>query len=192
LLAASLLAGAAQTTRIRHKDSHLSAAQRSIDPPNLPLIQIDPSPVVQIPVTGLNENGATLRSPDEATSDVGMSADDGGIGSDSGLPGCHLQTDMVLVRIEVKDQQGWYVFTLRRDDFIVYEDGNQRPIDYFTREITDPDAPWIGYTIGYYPLDSIRDGRPRKIRVRIRDGKSRGLNARCQPAVYRLETDDSH
>src|SRR5262249_32312754 len=96
------------------------------------------------------------------------------------------------VRVEVIDRRGWYVFNLRKDDFVVYEDGKPQQILTFTTEITDPNSPGIGYMMGFYPEDPRRDGRPRMPRVRVRDGKARGLKAHCHPSAYTLDPDEPH
>jgi hypothetical protein len=119
-----------------------------------------------------------------------MSSDQAsGLGVDSAARFIRLKTPMVVVRVEVKDRSGWYVFDLRRNDFTIYQDGIPQEMQYFTTEIADPDTPWLGYAVGYCPQDSTPDGRPRKIRVRVRDGKVRGLKARCYPSVYTPEPD---
>src|SRR5262245_16580672 len=168
-------------------------------PPNIQPIDIDSTPAPQIPVQPLDENDALgrpcaaqgLRSYTKSSGarSAGYPSDQGNESQDPIV--CRLG-EMTIVSVDVKDQRGWYVFNLSKDDFIVYEDGVPQEITYFTTQVTDPDAPWIGYTIGYYVIDPTHDGRPRKIRVRVRDAKIRGLKSRCQPSVYTLEPDELH
>lgn len=159
---------------------------RSIDPPTLPLIEIDPRLAYEIPTRPLDQPFAGLASA------MG-SAGDRGCGSSNRPerkgPGC-LGGDLVTVRVEVKDQSGWYVFNLLKDDFIIFEDGHEAQLFFFRRDIIDPNSPWLGYTMGFYPLNTSRDGSVRRIRVSVRDGKTRGLKARCYPRAYTLEPED--
>jgi len=63
----------------------------------------------------------------------------------SGLPQSDVQTQpftlkenvhLVVVPVSVKDRDGGLVQDLTRDDFRVFEDGKQRPIQFFSNELT--------------------------------------------------------
>jgi VWFA-related protein len=53
------------------------------------------------------------------------------------LPVLSVHTDLVTLSVTVVDRKGALVAGLRQDDFTVYDDGQSRPIEFFTNE----DAP---------------------------------------------------
>jgi Ca-activated chloride channel family protein len=59
-------------------------------------------------------------------------------------PVLSIHTDLVTLPVTVVDRNGGFVTGLRQDDFIVYDNGESRPIEFFTNE----DAPMtIGLVI---------------------------------------------
>jgi len=69
-------------------------------------------------------------------------------------PVLSIRTDLVTLPVTVVDRNGGFVTGLRQDDFIVYDNGEPRPIEFFT----DEDAP---VTIGLV-IDSSGSMRGRR------------------------------
>jgi len=66
---------------------------------------------------------------------------------------------LVIVPVTVKDHHGTLVDDLRQDDFKVFEDGNERPIQYFSNETTPLSAVILVDTgMSALSLDAVRSG----------------------------------
>ena len=75
---------------------------------------------------------------------------------------------VVLVTVVVRDGDGKEVTDLRKDDFKVYEDGDEKVIDFWhRREVSANGESSIRYEIGYYPVDEKLDDSKRRINVEI-------------------------
>jgi hypothetical protein len=93
--------------------------------------------------------------------------------------------NLVLVEVEVRDSFGNIVRKLDQRDFLVYEDRKKQKIEFFSEDnVRFLDVFPIKYTIGYYPSNESQDGKLRRIRVRVRDGKEQGLSISYYPKDY--------
>lgn len=100
---------------------------------------------------------------------------------------CRLASELVMVdvEVEVKDAYGWPVSKLRHDQFIVYENGKRQKIEFFTNETESEQEESPKYRLGYYPpVRPAADWEFRRIRVRVRNGKTEGMSVTCDPQGY--------
>src|SRR5215468_3036761 len=47
-------------------------------------------------------------------------------------------TALVNTQVSVRDQQGHFISGLKKDDFVVFDDGKEQPIVYFSQESDQP------------------------------------------------------
>lgn len=90
-----------------------------------------------------------------------------------------------MVKVEVRDQHGKEVADLRKDDFILYEDGVRQPICFWRRnEGVDRQTQQAMYEAGYYPTNTRFGGEYRNIRVLVRSKGKRKLRVEFSPKGY--------
>lgn len=98
---------------------------------------------------------------------------------------CTFGVNMVVVEVEVKDQYGGYVTDLNHKEFIVYDDNERQEIQYFSQEKgSDKEEERTTYKIGYFQPDITLEGEHRRIRVKLRNSKSRGMKVSYRPKSY--------
>jgi hypothetical protein len=92
---------------------------------------------------------------------------------------------VAMVQVEVRNQLGKEIVDLRKDDFIIYEDGVRQEICFFRRnEGSGKQTQQAMYEVGYYPMNDLFEGEFRKIRVLVRSkGKSK-LRVQSSPKGY--------
>ena len=100
---------------------------------------------------------------------------------------------MVIVEARVEDLNGSPVSNLSHDRFKVYEDGKRQDIVYFTNK-GEPESKQEGspikYKLGYYPPPANADWEFRRVRVKVRNGKSDGISITFDPEGYFLPPRD--
>jgi hypothetical protein len=90
-----------------------------------------------------------------------------------------------IVQVDVRDQRGRPVSDLRKDDFIVYEDGVRQELVLWKRnEGADVTTHKSMYEAGYYPMNSRFAGQFRKIRVAVRTKGNGRLKVEFSPKGY--------
>jgi len=85
-------------------------------------------------------------------------------------------TCLAIIYVKVVDGGGKEILTLRKDDFIIYEDGVKQEINSLYRSDNyKQECRQARYQIGYYPVNEKFDGKYRKINVVVqtKDGKNR-------------------
>jgi hypothetical protein len=123
-----------------------------------------------------------------SVANLGQTQNQPAAGSDNEVKGkiaCRLGWSMVLVEVEVKDRSGNCVLDLSHNEFLVSEDHKRQTIEFCSGEETsEPGVFPIKYTVGYYSTNYVRDGGFRSIRVKVRDGKNKGLKVSYYPEWY--------
>ncbi len=108
----------------------------------------------------------------------------GGDGTDQQLIRCIYS--LVVVNIEVRDGYGWPVSDVTHNDIVVFEDGEEQPIQFFQRkEVPNAESAQGLYEVGYFPPH--KDGEFKKIRLRFREAevaKEKGWRLVYQPRGY--------
>jgi hypothetical protein len=124
-----------------------------------------------IPIFGQGAGDQTKSSPGQV---------------DDSQPVIICSTNLVIVEIEVQDGYRWPVSNLTKNDFVVFEDGNEQEIQLFQQETApNTEGPQGHYEIGYYPPS--KDGEFKRVRVRFRntnDAKNNGLRLIHSPKGY--------
>jgi hypothetical protein len=105
--------------------------------------------------------------------------------AESDLIICRLQTDLVVVSVQVTDSQGQYISGLRLEQFAVYEDGKKERVAYFSDEQGLEIENLRGnYVVGYYPTNRTPDDDPRRVRIKVHKWKSNGYQVKYSPRWY--------
>jgi hypothetical protein len=92
---------------------------------------------------------------------------------------------VAMVKVEVTEQQGKEVADLKKDDFIIYEDGVKQEMVYWKRNVgSDRATDRAMYEAGYYPTNSQFRDEWRKIRVLVRSPDKRKLRVQFTPKGY--------
>ena len=95
------------------------------------------------------------------------------------------QEYIAMVKVEVTGQDGKEVADLRKDDFIIYEDGVKQELIFWKRNAgSDRQADQAMYEAGYYPTKFRFRGEWRKIRVLVRVKDQRKLKVQFAPKGY--------
>ena len=90
-----------------------------------------------------------------------------------------------MVNVEVTDRLGKDVTDLKKDDFIIYEDGVKQEMCYWERNVgSDRATDQAMYEVGYYPTNFRFKGEWRKIRVLVRSPDKRKLKVHFTPTGY--------
>jgi hypothetical protein len=92
---------------------------------------------------------------------------------------------VVIVKVEVRNQYGEEVADLRKDDFIIYEDGVRQEIIFWRRnEGSDRRTQQALYEVGYYPINYQFEGEFRKLRISVQNKGKRKLRVEFSPKGY--------
>ena len=92
---------------------------------------------------------------------------------------------VAMVNVDVTDRQGKEVTDLRKDDFIIYEDGVKQEMCYWKRNVgSDRATDQSMYEVGYYPTNFRFKDEWRKIRVLVRSKGKRKLRVAFSPKGY--------
>jgi hypothetical protein len=92
---------------------------------------------------------------------------------------------VAMVNVEVTDRQGKEVTDLRKDDFIIYENGVKQEMCYWKRNVgSDRATDQSMYEVGYYPTNFRFKDEWRKIRVLLRSKDQRKLKVQFTPKGY--------
>jgi hypothetical protein len=94
-------------------------------------------------------------------------------------------TCLATIYIKVTGKNGKEVTTLRKDDFIIYEDETRQEIDSMWRnDKYKEERRQARYQISYYPVNENFDGKYRKIRVAVQTKDGKSLKAQVFPKGY--------
>ena len=90
-----------------------------------------------------------------------------------------------VVKVEVTNHHGKEVADLKKDDFIIYEDGVKQELMYWKRNVgSDSETGQAMYEAGYYPTNFRFRGEWRKVRVLVRRHDHRKLKTQFTPKGY--------
>jgi Ca-activated chloride channel homolog len=112
-------------------ESVVFAQQGQLIPPEAPPTHSQSGSVLEVPVMPGHQPGATDTTPRVAPQPQGQELT---------VPSRELrdQSGYEQVTVTVTDQRGRYITDLRRNDFRLFIDGHQRPIEFFRQDLNTP------------------------------------------------------